>query len=479
MTRSVMITTERTCFRRAKGHNDHRSGATQAGTILPPISKWKTTKAPGRTAVPRPSCFFIYPFGKGSTMKAYRLHHFGGPDGWKLEDLPSPVPGPGQVLIRTRAVSLNFRDLLLCKGQYNPKLRMPVIPVSDGAGEVVATGAGATRFRPGERVAVNFMPGWVDGPPDESKARSALGSETDGMLAEECVVNEEGLVAIPAYLSYEEAATLPCAGVTAWNAVVTSGAVKPGDTVLVQGTGGVSIFALQFARLAGARVIATSSHDEKLKKALELGATDGINYKTTPAWDKKVRELTSGRGADQIIEVGGAGTLAASLRAVRLGGYIALIGVLSGAGEFNPTPILMKAVRVQGIFVGSRAMFEAMNRAIEVNHLRPVVDRVFPFDEAKERSSIWKAAPILARWSFGFRAPSSRNPFVRFAAAARSMRRIRVENARHNRRLSPGHHVGWLKPRPKPARSGGSWEFPSFIRGKRTQPLVRSQPVRS
>jgi len=317
-------------------------------------------------------------------MKAYRLGNFGGPDGWKLEEVPSPIPGPGQVLIRTRAVSLNFRDLLLCKGQYNPKLRLPVIPVSDGAGEVIATGAGATRFRPGERVAVSFMPRWVDGLLDETKARSALGADNDGMLAEECVVNEEGLVAIPAHLSYEEAATLPCAGVTAWNAVVTSGAVKPGDTVLVQGTGGVSIFALQFARLAGARVIATSSQDNKLERVIQLGAADGINYKKTPDWDKKVRELTGGRGADQIIEVGGAGTLPASLRAVRLGGTIALIGVLSGGGDVNPLPILMKGVRVQGIFVGSRAMFEAMNRAIEVNQLRPVIDRVFPFDEAIE-----------------------------------------------------------------------------------------------
>lgn len=315
-------------------------------------------------------------------MRAYRLTHFAGPAGWKLEDLPSPIPGPGQILVRIKAVSLNYRDLMLSKGQYNPKLRMPVIPVSDGAGEVVATGAGAARFRPGERVAASFMPCWVDGMLDETKARSALGGESDGMLAEECVVNEEGLVPIPAHLSFEEAATLPCAGVTAWHALVTSGAVKAGDTVLVQGTGGVSIFALQFARMAGARVIATSSHDKKLERVIQMGASDGINYKATPGWDKKVRELTGGRGADLIVEVGGAGTLPASLRSVRLGGYIALIGVLTGAGDVNPIPILMKGVRVQGIFVGSRAMFEAMNRAIEVNQLRPVIDRVFPFEEA-------------------------------------------------------------------------------------------------
>jgi NADPH:quinone reductase-like Zn-dependent oxidoreductase len=316
-------------------------------------------------------------------MKAYRLTHFAGPEGWTLENLPSPIPGPGEVLIRTRAVSLNYRDLLLCKGQYNPRLRLPVIPASDGAGEVVATGAGATRFHPGDRVVASFMPRWVDGLLDETKARSALGAESDGMLAEEVVLNEEGLVSIPSHFSFEEAATLPCAGVTAWNAVVASGSVKPGETVLVQGTGGVSIFALQFARLAGARVIATSSQDQKLERVIAMGAGDGINYKSTPDWDKKVRELTGGRGVDLVVEVGGAGTLPKSLRAVRLGGTIALIGVLSGAGEVNPMAILMKGVRVQGIFVGSRAMFEAMNRGIEVNQIRPVIDRVFSFDEAK------------------------------------------------------------------------------------------------
>jgi NADPH:quinone reductase-like Zn-dependent oxidoreductase len=193
---------------------------------------------------------------------------------------------------------------------------------------------------------------------------------------------QEGLVPIPAHLSFEEAATLPCAGVTAWNAVVESGGVKPGNTVLVQGTGGVSIFALQFVRLAGARVIATSGHDEKLAKVNALGASELINYKTTPDWDKKVRELTGGVGVDQIIEVGGAGTLPKSLRAIRLGGYIALIGVLAGLGEMNPMPILMKNVRMQGILVGSRTMFEAMTKAIAVNQLRPVIDRVFEFDEA-------------------------------------------------------------------------------------------------
>jgi NADPH:quinone reductase-like Zn-dependent oxidoreductase len=318
-------------------------------------------------------------------MKAFQFHEFGGPDALRCEDVPNPTPGPGEVLIRVAAVSLNYRDLMMCKGAYNPKLKLPIIPVSDGAGEVVATGAGVTRFKPGDKVVAAFMPDWVNGPPDEENTRTALGGGGVGLLAEQAVLPEHGLVPIPSHLSALEAATLPCAGVTAWNALFENGRVKPGDTVLVQGTGGVSIFALQFARLAGAHVIATSSSDQKLARARELGATDGINYKTNPDWDKRARALTGGKGVDQIVEVGGAGTLGKSLRAVRIGGYIALIGVLSGANaEVNPMPVLMKSIRVQGIFVGSRAMFEAMNRAIVASQLRPVVDRVFEFEQAPQ-----------------------------------------------------------------------------------------------
>jgi NADPH:quinone reductase-like Zn-dependent oxidoreductase len=315
-------------------------------------------------------------------MKAYQLHEFTGPDALRLEELPSPSPGPGQVLLKVRAVSLNYRDLLISKGLYNPKIPRPLIPLSDAAGEVMALGQGAGRFQPGDRVMANFMPAWVCGSLDETKARSALGADVPGVLAEEIIISQEGLLLIPAHLSFEEAATLPCAGVTAWNALVESGAVKPGNTVLVQGTGGVSIFALQFAKLAGARVIATSGHDEKLAKVKLLGASELINYKTTPDWDKKVRELTGGVGVDQIIEVGGAGTLPGSLRAVRVGGYIALIGVLAGLGEVNPMPILMKNVRMQGILVGSRTMFEAMTKAITASQMHPIIDRVFEFEEA-------------------------------------------------------------------------------------------------
>jgi len=314
-------------------------------------------------------------------MHAYRIHEFGGPETLKRDDLPTPTPGPGEVLIKVKAVSLNYRDLLISKGHYNPKLPLPRIPLSDGAGEVTATGPGATRFKPGDRVAACFMPAWTAGPIDDSKARSALGGEIDGTLAEEVVMPEEGLVSIPDHLSFEEAATLPCAAVTAWHALVDSGGIKPGDTVLTLGTGGVSIFALQFAKLAGARVIATSSHDEKLSRLREMGASAVINYKTTPEWDRQALALTQGRGVDHVVEVGGAGTLPRSFRAVRRGGHIALIGVLSGVGDANPMPILMKGIRVQGIFVGSRTMFEAMNRAITVSQLHPVIDRVFEFQD--------------------------------------------------------------------------------------------------
>jgi NADPH:quinone reductase-like Zn-dependent oxidoreductase len=317
-----------------------------------------------------------------AAMKAYRLHAFSGPEGIRSEELPAPRPGPGQVLVRIRAAALNYRDLLISKGLYNPKLPLSRIPLSDGAGEVLEIGPGVTRFKPGDRVSANFMPAWIDGRIDDAKARSALGGDVDGVLAEEAVLPEVGLVRLPEHLTFEEAATLPCAALTAWNAMLEAGGLKPGDTVLTQGTGGVSIFALEFARMTGARVIATSSSDEKLARLKQMGASEVINYKSTPEWDRRVLELTGGVGVDQVVEVGGAGTLPRSLRAVRRGGYIALIGVLSGLGEVNPMPILMRGIRVQGIFVGSRTMYEAMNRAITVNGMHPVIDRVFEFDQA-------------------------------------------------------------------------------------------------
>ena len=317
-------------------------------------------------------------------MKTYELQARFGIDALALVERPQPRPGPGQVLVRMRAFSLNYRDLMVVKGQYNPKLRFPFIPLSDGAGEVAEVGAGVTRVKPGERVAGAFMPAWVGGALTEAKSKTALGGGAPGVLAEYVVLDAEGVVPVPAHLSDEEAATLPCAAVTAWHALVVEGQVKAGDVVLVQGTGGVSLFALQFARLNGARVIATSSSDDKLKRVRELGASDGINYKTTPDWDKRARELT-GEGVDHVVEVGGAGTLGRSLKAVRMGGRVSLIGVLSGgSAEVTVLPILMKGARVQGIYVGSREMFEAMNRAIALHGLRPVVDRVFPFAEVQE-----------------------------------------------------------------------------------------------
>jgi NADPH:quinone reductase-like Zn-dependent oxidoreductase len=316
-------------------------------------------------------------------MQAYEIQAFGF-ESLKRVERPEPAAGPGQVLLKMRAWSLNFRDLMVAKGQYNPKLKMPAVPLSDGVGEVAQVGAGVTRAKVGDRVAAAFMPKWIGGAIDEAKARSALGGGgPDGMLAEYVTLHEEGVVHVPAHLSDEEAASLPCAAVTAWHALVGEGRLKAGDTVLVQGTGGVSIFALQLARIHGARVIAMSSRDDKLARALQLGATDGINYIAVPKWDERVRELTGGAGVDYVVEVGGAGTLAQSMKAVKSGGQISLIGVLTGgSGQVNPLPILMKNIRVQGIFVGSRDMFEAMNRAIVLNKLKPVVDRVFPFSDA-------------------------------------------------------------------------------------------------
>jgi NADPH:quinone reductase-like Zn-dependent oxidoreductase len=317
-------------------------------------------------------------------MKAIEIKEKFGLDSLTLVDRPDPQPGPGQVLLKMRAWSLNYRDLLMAKGLYNPKIRLPFVPLSDGVGQVAALGTGVTRFKIGERAAGIFMPEWLCGEVNEAKARSSLGGGGTGMLAEYVVLDEDSLVHVPEHLTDLEAATLPCAAVTSWHALITEGNLKAGDCVLVMGTGGVSLFALQFARLTGARVIATSSSDGKLERARQLGAADGVNYKTTPDWEEKVRDLTGGVGVDHVVEVGGPGTLAKSLRAVRMNGRVSLIGVLSGAtGQVNPMPILMKNVRVQGIYVGSREMFEAMNRAIALNQLRPVVDRVFGFSEIR------------------------------------------------------------------------------------------------
>lgn len=314
-------------------------------------------------------------------MKALVIQTGFGFENMNFVERPTPTPGPTQVVVRVRAASLNYRDLLIIKGQYNPRLGFPRVLGSDATGEVTAVGERVTKFKLNDRVIGCFMPNWIDGPITELAARSTLGSDRDGVLSEFVVFEEQALVSIPGDLTFEEAATLPCAGVTAWDAL-TGGKCGPGKTVLLQGTGGVSIFALQFSKALGARVLITSGHDEKMSRALAMGADAATNYKTHPDWDKWAREHCGGAGADIVVEVGGAGTLERSIKAVRIGGHIALIGVLSGAGAFNPISILMKAVRVQGVFVGSRAMFEDMNRLIVGEGIRPVVDRVFPFSES-------------------------------------------------------------------------------------------------
>lgn len=318
-------------------------------------------------------------------MKSWEIRPGFGIDTLALGDRPDPTAGPGQVLVRMKAWSLNYRDLLVVKGQYNPRLKLPFVPLSDGAGEVVAVGAGVTRFKAGDRVAGLFMQSWLAGELTDTLARSALGGALEGILSEYAVFSEDGLIRYPDHLSFAEAATLPCAALTAWHALVTEGRLRAGDTVLVQGTGGVSLFALQFARLHGARVLVTSSSDDKLKRALELGASDGCNYKTNPDWDKWARQKTGEVGVDHVVEVGGAGTVARSFKAVRAAGRISLIGVLSGGGgDIGLYPVLMRNLTVQGIFVGSREMFEAMNRAVALSRLRPVIDRTFGFEEVRE-----------------------------------------------------------------------------------------------
>lgn len=316
-------------------------------------------------------------------MKAYQINPPYGIEQLALVERPQPQPGPGEVLVRLRAASLNYRDLLVVKGLYSRNPPPNLIPGSDGAGEVVAVGEGVTRCKPGDRVVANLMPAWIEGEPDETKAKSALGAAVDGVLREYMVMDEHGLLPVPAHLSFLEAATLPCAALTAWNALMEVAHIKPGDTVLVMGTGGVSIFAFQFAKMAGARIIATSSQEAKLARLREMGAHITLNYKSQPKWGAEVRRLVEG-GVDCVVEVGGAGTLAESSRAVRMGGTIALIGVLSGTSEMNPVPVLMKAVRLQGVFVGSRVMFEQMNRAISLHGVKPIIDRVFPFEQTRE-----------------------------------------------------------------------------------------------
>jgi NADPH:quinone reductase-like Zn-dependent oxidoreductase len=317
-------------------------------------------------------------------MRVWQISSF-GVDSLEFVERPTPSPDAGEVLVRVRAISFNYRDLLVVKGLYNPKMKLPRIPVSDGAGEVVAVGDGVNLWKPGDRVAAIFMQNWLDGPPTAIKSRRALGGDIDGMLAEYVVLKDTGLVAIPDHLSFQEAATLPCAAVTAWNALA-AGNLQPGATVLIQGTGGVSIFALQLARLRGARVLGISSSYEKLERAYSLGLDAGLDYKENPEWDRWALDETGGQGVDLVIEVGGLATLPRSLRALRIGGSISQVGVLSGATDPTTFPIntiLHKQIRMTGIYVGSRKDFEDLNKAISLAVLRPVGEN-FHWSQARE-----------------------------------------------------------------------------------------------
>ena len=317
-------------------------------------------------------------------MRVLEIRGAFGLDNLALVERPDPRPGPGEILVRLRAASLNFRDLLTVEGKYNPKQKLPLVPCSDGAGEVLEVGAGVTRVQPGDRVATLFAQKWLAGRPTRERLRSTLGGPLDGTLAELAVFDQDGVVKTPEHLSDQEAATLPCAALTAWNALVTEGGITAGDTVLVQGTGGVSLFALQLAKLLGARVVATSSRDEKLARVRALGADETINYREVPAWGARAKELTGGVGVDHVVEVGGAGTLQQSLQAVRFGGTISLIGNLAGTKtELLLTHVFMQKIRLNGILVGDRESFEAMNRAIALHRLRPVIDRVFPLEDSR------------------------------------------------------------------------------------------------
>jgi len=315
-------------------------------------------------------------------MKAWQIVSGGGIDALEMRQLePRPLRA-GEIRVRMRANSINFRDLMTVRDPVSRKLALPLVPNSDGAGDVVEVGEGVTGIAPGDRVTPCFFQRWSDGACTPDAMASALGGALDGVLAEEAVLRADGVVSVPEHLTFAEAATLPCAALTAWHAMVEFGRVKPGDTVLLLGTGGVSIFALQFAQLLGARAIITSSSDAKLARAKALGAGVTINYRARPDWENAVLEATEMRGVDLTVEVGGAGTLQRSIAATRVSGSIALIGVLTG-GQIDPVAIMRKSICVRGIYVGSRRMFLDMNRALALHGLRPVMDTPVPFGEAR------------------------------------------------------------------------------------------------
>jgi NADPH:quinone reductase-like Zn-dependent oxidoreductase len=335
-------------------------------------------------------------------MRAWEIQDSYGIDHLKMVERPRPTPSKGEVLLAMKAASLNYRDLLTVKGMGG-NFPLPLVPFSDGAGEVLAVGEGVTRVKQGDRVCPSFFQSWIDGPVADYSRASALGGSAAGVLQEFMVMSAEGVSKIPGHLSWTEAATLPCAGLTAWRAIAIEAPIGPGQSVLVQGTGGVSIFALQFAKARGATVIATSSNDEKLEHARKLGADHVINYKAVPEWGRKARELTGGRGVDVVVEVGGENTLGQSLDAARFGGSIVVIGVLSGFSTplFVPS-LFAKNLRLIGISVGSRAQFDDMARAIGGWKMKPVVDRAFPFDKVLEALALMEAGGHFGKIAIAF-----------------------------------------------------------------------------
>lgn len=325
-------------------------------------------------------------------MRAYTISQF-GIENLKLKETDPPRPGRGEALIDVRAFSLNFRDLMVIKGIYNPRLKLPAVPISDGAGVVSAVGEGVTRVKVGDAVASHFVSGWIDGPFKAEYPGTTLGLPMAGLAAEQVVLPAEAVVPIPKGYELKQAATLPIAALTAWSALVTEGGLRAWQTVLTLGTGGVSIFALQLAKALGATVIITSSSDEKIAKARELGADHAINYRTNPDWHKEVLKLTDNRGADVTVENGGGATLNNSMKATRAGGLIAMLGALTGLQcQADLSQVLMKRLRIHGILVDSRSAFEAMNRFIEQHDIQPVIDRVFPFEQFPDALRLMESA---------------------------------------------------------------------------------------
>ena len=318
-------------------------------------------------------------------MKAYQITGSNGLLSLVSSELPDPTPTHGEVLVRIKSVSLNYRDYMNVVGIHGVSGPVPRIPCSDGAGEIVACGPGVQDWHPGDRVVIPFMPSWLDGPFTQQHSARALGGAVDGLLRELAVLPAASLLRVPDYLSLNEAATLPCAAVTAWDGLVVRGSLKAGETVLVLGTGGVSVFALQIAKLMGARVLGISSSDAKCQRLLDLGADAVHNYKTNPAWDDWSLSLTQGVGVDKVIEIGGPDTLNRSIKATRFGGHISLIGVLTGtSGSVQTVQVLRKGIRLDGTYVGSRAMFADLLCAFENSQTRPIIDSVFPFERAVE-----------------------------------------------------------------------------------------------